>query len=181
MQRVAIALLALLILLPSRGIAQPVDWKMFGTHTLPDGEATCFYDAAGVTRPGGLVRVWTKCLLDKEISSLDFEHAFGGKIVKAAKRKANDRYLPPITIVEQDDNLDNALVIIVEEQIANMGNILPSARIFYEINCSEKMSRSLSTYVVDHGKKTSINQPTGWSHIAPESNGSRLFRMLCPS
>jgi hypothetical protein len=65
------------------------------------------------------------------------------------------------------------------EEIANIGSIEPHAKIFYELNCPERMSRELSIYFQADGKSGSFDKPSDWKYIPPEGNGSRLLKILC--
>jgi hypothetical protein len=163
--------LALLMSVPVAATAQPVDWKLYGGATVPV-ESSCFYDAAGVTRTSGHVRVWTKCLPQNETEKVDSE-----EIVKAAGRKIAEGYVPPLAEVVHID-FDGVTAWIVAEQIANMSNIEPNARIFYEIGCSEKMVRQLSLMTVSNGRLNYDDRPREF-HIAPETNVARLTSLLC--
>ena len=108
-----------------------------------------------MTSSAGHVRVWTKCFLEEKIEKIDIKHDFGGKILDTAARKIVDGYLPPIALLEEGFNFDEAIEIIAWEAIANLGNIEPSGRIYYEIGCSEKMLRELSIQIASNGRGTS--------------------------
>ncbi len=79
--------LALALIAPAR--AADVDWKMYGTASI-DGGVVCFYEGNGVVAPASsTLRVWTKCLLQKDLDSIDFESEIGKKasISKAKSAK----------------------------------------------------------------------------------------------
>jgi hypothetical protein len=124
--------------------------------------------------------VWTKCFLEEKIEKIDIKHDFGGKILDTAARKIVDGYLPPIALLEEGFNFDEAIEIIAWEAIANLGNIEPSGRIYYEIGCSEKMLRELSIQIASNGRSGYRDRPSEWKHIVPETNGARLIKILCP-
>jgi hypothetical protein len=64
----------------------------------------------------------------------------------------------------------------------NMSDIAPRARIFYELNCSEKMLRELSIYIqAADGKSGSRDKPREWQYVSPETNGTRLLKLVCRS
>jgi hypothetical protein len=152
-----------------------VDWKVYGTAS--DMGVVCFYDAKGVvTRPA--LRVWTKCLLQKDVDSVDVNSELGKKIVDSGARKLIEGYVPPIALVEDMDG-DQAIGVIQHEETANLGNFQPQAQFFYELNCSERMMRRLSTYVRSKGKEGFDNKPSSWDHVPPEGNGARLLKILC--
>jgi len=164
------------VMLSARAQAVDVDWKMYGF--VPNQSAYCFYDANGITRTSNRVRVWTKCLLQKDLDGLDIKGELGGKIVENAARKLVSNYVPPYAMIE-DINYDQATVIIQYEETANLSHIQPSARFFYELNCSERMIQILSTYVRVNGKEGFSEKPSGWQHVPPEGAGAALLKMLC--
>jgi len=71
------------------------------------------------------------------------------------------------------------MVITGYEETANISNIQPRARIFYELNCSDRMLRELSIYVQANGKAGSRDKPGDWSNVPPEGNGASLLKILC--
>ena len=124
--------------------ALDVDWKYYGNAAMSGNGVRCFYDAVGVVETSeGHVRAWTKCLLETDITAIDPQHAFGGKIIHDTAKKFIDHYIPPFALVEDIDS-DKAMTIMMYEEIADIGNIQPSSRLFYELNCSQQMARELS-------------------------------------
>ena len=154
--------------------AADVDWKMYGTASI-DGGVICFYDAKGVARTAdNNVRVWTKCLLQKDLNNLDGNSELGKKIVESSAQKVIKGYVPPIVALG-DMEFDQIAGIVPAEETANLINIQPHSRIFYELNCSERMATSVRI----NGKVGFEDMPSNWEHIAPESNGARLLKILC--
>jgi hypothetical protein len=162
------------------GQTPSVDWKFYGGGPSDDGQTVCFYDAKGVTRmPDKHIRVWIKCVLQKELDAVDIQKDYDGKIVELAAQKVVEKYIPPIASVETIDQ-DQTVTIIGYEQIADVANIEPRARIFYEINCVDKMERELSIFIQGGGKTGFIDKPRDWQYLPPEGNGARLLKILCP-
>ncbi|WP_076858180.1 hypothetical protein [Bradyrhizobium mercantei] len=154
--------------------ATEVDWKLYGWS---DNDQHCFYDASTAERHADRhVRVWAKCLLQSEMDAVDIEKDFDGKIVNGAAHKVVSRYVPPIADFVKL-SADEQIAVIRYEVTADIGSIEPAARIFYELNCSERMMRELSIQVRGRG---SHNKPLDWKFVAPETNGTRLLKMLCP-
>jgi hypothetical protein len=138
--------------------ASEVDWKVYGWPSTDDGDTVCFYEAIGVTQtPDRHLRVWTKCLLRKDIDGIDNNSDVGRKIVDNAARKMHEKYIPPIALLKESIDYDTAIIIMYDEEAANVSGIKPHAQFFYELDCSKKMARRLDTYIVLNGK-------TGFSH-----------------
>ena len=157
-----------------------VDWKLYGGATPADeGYNVCFYDAGGVFRaPDGHIRVWTKCLPQKNLDSVDIKNEFDGRILENTAEKAAHHYIPPISAAMTID-ADQSLQFTLYEEIANISSIEPHAKIFYELNCPERMMRELSIYIQTDGKSGSSDKPHDWKYSSPESNGARLLKILC--
>ena len=158
-----------------------VDWKLYGAGAFEPGRySACFYDANGIVRrPDGHLRVWTKCLLQSDIDSIDIEKDFGGQIARNTARKFIDNYRPPITTIEVPHG-DQLLNFMLSEEAANIADIEPNSRIFYELNCAEQVLRGLSIYVrTANGRGGSLDKPSEWHYIPPEGNGARLLKLLC--
>jgi hypothetical protein len=179
MNRVGTVALLLWTVIPTAQ-ALDVDWKVYGWAF---GDSVCFYDAKGlVRRSDGHIRVWTKCLAYKDFDSIDPKEDPGKTIVENSAQKVLRSYVPPIAMVDETIDFDKSIGIAWLEESANLSNIEPVARIFYEINCSEGMSQELSISLRDkNGKRGYLDKPGDWTHISPESNGARLRKILCPA
>jgi hypothetical protein len=159
--------------------ALSVDWKYYGGAAI-DGKSECFYDAKGVVQgPDGSIRVWTKCLLQKDLDSIDIKKDFDGRILENAAKKLALHYVPPIATVESID-VTQSVAITLYEETANISNLQPRANVFYDLNCSERMLRELSTNFQVNGKSGSRDKPSDWKYVPPEGNGARLLKLLCP-
>jgi hypothetical protein len=167
---------AFALALSTSALAADVDWKMYGTASI-DGGVVCFYESKSVvTRPA---RVWAKCLLQKDLDSMDFESELGKKIVESAARKARKGYIPQIALIE-DIDFDQGLGVIQYEETANLSNIQAHSQFFYKLNCSERMMRRLSTYIRKlNGKEGFSDKPSDWEYVPPEGSGARLLKILC--
>ena len=156
-----------------------VDWKYYGRAVLNERtgkiELTCFFDANSIDQPtSGHVRAWTKCLDEKDVNKFDYKSDLGKKIIKAAAQKVEDYYVPPYAVID-DVSFDNMLPLVTSEQLVDLSYIQPFSRIFYELNCPEKMSRELSISMLSGG----TDRPSNWQYIPPEGNGANLNRLLC--
>jgi hypothetical protein len=131
-----------------------IDWKFYGGASV-DGASLCFYDAIGVVQePGNQIRVWTKCLPQEAVEGLPLKK----DLVENAVQKIRDGYVPPI-VVTGDMKFDQVPDIVGYEEIANLGDIQPQSRMFYEIGCSEWMIRELSIDIETKGKVVSSDTP----------------------
>ena len=74
---------------------------------------------------------------------------------------------------------DQMETIVPMELTADADSISPTARIFYELNCSQKMYRELSVSFSVNGKHGSIDEPSAWKFVPPEGNGASLQKLLC--
>lgn len=180
LHRAACCSAAVLLIVVRGAFAQPpgVDWKLYGGTSLNE-RAWCFYDATGITQmPSAHVRVWTKCLREKALDSIDIQKDFGGKILENTAQKVGSKYVPPFATVETVD-ADKRLTITLYEVTANIGNLDPQASIFYELDCRERMIRELSVSIQTGGKRGSSNESGDWRYVPPEGNGARLLKILC--
>jgi len=170
----------LLSLLSSTALAQTpdVDWKMFGGASVA-GPSLCFFDAKSVVRTSsGYIRVWTKCLAQKDLDGVDIKSDLGTKIVDRAARKIKEGYVPPIIVIGKMD-FQQIPEIVAYEESANLSAIDPQARIFDEVDCSERMMRRLSTSIQANGQSGFQNKPSDWEYVPPEGNGATLLKILC--
>jgi len=156
-----------------------VDWKMYGAVSFGES-GVCFYDAKGMRGgPDGTIRVWTKCLRQKDLDGIDFKKPANNTILNEAAKKMLTGYMPPIASVETIDD-DQKTAFISYEVTADLSNLKPQSRIYYELNCPERMIRELSMSFEVKGKSTFQDKPREWQYVPPEGNGDRLLRLLCP-
>jgi hypothetical protein len=156
-----------------------VDWKFYGGASIEGNSDFCFYDAKGVTQtPDSHIRVWTKCLREKDLDSIDPKTELGDRVVKNTAQKIVEHYEPPIAGIE-NLSYDQIMQTIQYEETADISPIEPHARIFYELNCSEQMLRELSIYIRAGGKDGFVDRPSEWKYASPETNSTRLVKILC--
>jgi hypothetical protein len=157
-----------------------VDWKLYGGAPV-GGNSLCFYDSKGLTRQSdGHIRVWTKCLLKTDLDAVNIEKDFDGRIVNATAERVARYYMPPISKIQNVD-ANEAMAITSYEEIADIAALQPQSRIFYELNCSDRMLRELSIDLRINGQIGSRDKPSDWKYVPPEGNGAALLKILCPS
>ncbi len=99
------------------------------------------------------------------------------KITDAAAQQIGRGYVPPVIavgIVVSKKIPD----MVTWEQIADIANIQPDARILYEIDCADQKVRQLSTYIKISGKEL-FKDTSDWKYALPETNLARLSKILC--
>lgn len=169
----------LLLALVASAKAADVDWRMYGFAAL-DASSACFYDANSMSRTAdGHIRVWTKCVLQTDLDGVNSNSELGRKIAETAGAKIVGGYVPPIIAIGEIEFSQISGVVGFEES-ADLGNVEPRARIFYEIDCSQRMVRHLDAYVRTHGEDEIDHNPSPWEYVPPEGNAANLSKMVCP-
>jgi hypothetical protein len=179
----AIFVLLFTVIGATGGLAQRanVDWKYYGGATIGNDPEQCFFEAKGIVRPAeNHVRVWTKCLSQKDLDAIDIEKDYNGTILENTAQKRAHGYLPPIALTETLDD-DQITIAITYEESANVSGIRPTSRIFYELNCAERAVQELSLNFELDGKIFSRETPGSWKHAPPETNAARMLNILCRS
>ena len=164
----------LALTLASSAQAADVDWKLYGGAAVA-GHSVCFYDANSVARTtSGYVRVWTKCLAQNDLERADLSD----ENAQDAAKKIIRGYVPPIIVIGKMD-FKRIPEIVGAEETANLGAIEPQAQIFDEMNCSERMMRTLSVSIHTNGQRGFNNKPSEWEYVPPEGNSATLLKLLC--
>jgi hypothetical protein len=111
---------------------------------------------------------------EKDMNAFDYKSDLGKKIVEASADKIASHYFPPYAAID-DVSFDIMMNLVGSEQLADLSYIQPVSRIFYELNCSEKMYRQLSISMLSGG----TDAPSIWKYTPPEGNGANLNKLLC--
>ena len=157
-------------------LAQPsgLDWKFYG-YIPSEGGSLCFYEAKGIrVEADDQVKVWTKCLRQREMDDADSVK----EGIDYAARNIAIYYVPPIAMIQQMDS-HGIVSVIIYESIADLGNIEPVARIYYELDCHGRRERELSFYATEKGKPMNSEAPLEWKFVPPEGNGAHLLALVC--
>lgn len=161
----------------ANAVSAEVDWKLYGGI---DG-MRCFYEKTGIRQlPDHLVRVWTKCLRQRDLDAFDVTKAANKAVLESSAQHVAHYYVPPLALVE-DATLDQVLTITMYEAVASLGRIEAQVSIYYEMNCQERMIRELSLSATLKGRSQTSDRPTAWRYVPPEGNAARLVQMLCPA
>jgi hypothetical protein len=158
--------------------ASNVDWKMYGGASVA-GPSFCFYDANTVTRASnGFVRVWTKCLAQKDLDGVKLDDDIGKRILDGVAKRVIAGYVPPIIVIGQME-FNQLPDVAAYEEIADISAIQPQAEIFDELNCGERMRRNLSITIHTNGRSNFQDKPSEWKYVPPEGNAATLLSILC--
>jgi hypothetical protein len=160
--------------------AQGAEWKFYGEGDLSKGDAViAYYDVVSIKRlSDGSVRAWTQCISHAEVERIvNLE-----EVAKKAARKIKDGYVPPYILSnpKPEPGYDVNMRIIGWEAAGNYDVIKPKLKVFYELDCTAKKIRILSTinYKNEGGTETSSDLEK-WIRIGPESNSESLYKILC--
>jgi len=155
------------------------DWKFIGGSIIKSENVIAYYDAESVERsPNGNIRVWNKGVNFSEVERI----ASNEDVIEKSAKKLMSRYYPPYTLLTsvQKTDFGTYVDIISWEEAANHPELKSYLRIYYEINCNEKMIRELSIIVyTEKGSISSRSTPSAWNYISPETNGDTLHKILC--
>jgi hypothetical protein len=147
----------------------PIDWKVYA-FTAKTPTDVMLYLSNDVVRTGDHVRVWMKALSMKKME----EDQTFNKVIGNTAQLLGHSYQPPLGTVTTLTK-DQVLMITAYEQIADMNTVVPNAKILYEIDCAQKMVRTLS--IVTPTK--SYNTVSPWDFVAPESPLADLSKLTC--
>jgi len=143
--------------------AAGLGWKAFSHQSVKEPEV-CFYGSANVVRANGLLSVWTKCLAKEDLNNAVKEDSTGSLSDIAAEKIAHD-YVPPIAGVKALEG-DQIIDAVIDEELANNGNIRPLVTALREINCANRLARELSVIMPVDGQVRSSDTPQDW-HCVP--------------
>ena len=156
------------------------DWKLYAFSKIPSGTVVLFYSDGDIRRSSGgqFVKVWIKALNEKEL-----EHArdtMSKPMMERAADKIGHYYLPPVATVESA-TVDQIYNMVLFEQLADEAALQPRLRILYDLDCTGRVSRTLSLYIDKNGNGqiSSSDKTSEWAHVAPETPLATLMSILC--
>jgi hypothetical protein len=174
-----LAIIALAFILNVAPLAQPIspDWRLVGFAS----DGYLFYDAQGLRKlANGHFEVWLKGLPAKRTEKAVDKLANDKGRLEHMYQKIKAGYVPPVGLTRKLTKTEiwNGLI---DEEIADAGQIEPEIRMLVEIDCADSMSRRLSLWVKQGQKSGSSEKVADWEHIAPETNFDTLRLAICPS
>jgi hypothetical protein len=156
-----------------------VDWKLFDGTAAKLGPAICFFDASGVTRADGReVRVWTKCLAQREINAIAPTGPTGRAIAARNAQALMAGYVPPAASLYPLDN-DGRMSVISYESAADLANLKPRSAIYYELNCARGTVRALPITAEAATEAGFRGAPNAFNPATPRGSGASLLQLLC--
>jgi hypothetical protein len=118
-------------------------------------------------RQNGYVEVWIKELPGDDVTRAVNSDSTSKLLIDRAVKKMMANYKLPFAAVRDGIDHDTYVTFVMAEEAANIGDITPTSRILYQIDCPHRMIRDLSVYMVRGGKTISYDQPLEWQHVAP--------------
>ena len=158
--------------------AAGLGWKVLTYQSVKRPEV-CFYGSANVFRANDLVSVWTKCLAKEDLNNAVKEDSTGSLSDIAAEKIAHD-YVPPIAGLRAMGG-DQIIDAVIDEELANKGNIRPLQTALREIDCAKRRARDLSVIIPTDGQVRSSDTPQGWHHVPDAGDLASLSKLLCTS
>jgi hypothetical protein len=151
-------------------------WKVLIYQSVKEPEV-CFYASANVFRASGLRSVWTKCLAKADLDDAVKGDSTGSLSDIAAEKIAND-YVPPLAKVKALEG-DQIIDAVIDEELANNGNIRPLVAALREIDCAKRRARELSVIIPLDGQVRSSDTPQDWHHVPNVGDLASLWKLLC--
>ena len=156
--------------------AAGLGWKVLSPQAVKELEV-CFYGSANVVRANGLRSVWTKCLSKEDLNNAVKEDSTGSLSDIAAEKIAHD-YVPPIARVKALEG-DQIVDAVMDEELANNGNIRPLVTALREIDCAKRQARELSVIMPVDGQVRSSDTPQDWHRVPNVGDLASLSKFLC--
>jgi hypothetical protein len=151
-------------------------WKVF-SHQSAKEPKVCFYGSANVFRANGRHSVWTKCLAKADLDSAVKADATGSLSDIAADKIAHD-YVPPIAGLIRLPG-DQIVDAVMDEELANNGNIRPLVTALREVDCSKGRARDLSVIMPVGGEVRISDRPQDWHPVPTAGELASLSKLLC--
>ena len=95
----------------------------------------------------------------------------------AAEKIAHD-YVPPIAKVKAWEG-DQIIDAVIDEELANNGNIRPLVTALREIDCAKRRARELSVINPIDGQVRSSDTPQDWHRVPNVGQLASLSKLLC--
>ena len=188
--RTLIALLSLL----SLANVYASDWRYTG-NTGGKDDSAMFYDADSISYPNkDTVRVWIKLISQKALDKWAQKHSLDKRVIDAVAKKIAYGYSPDYfeipsvksqrstAVPKQEEQRNIEMQIMIEEQLADFGDVKETAKVFDEIQCAERQLGFLSIVMYkSNGEVTSTDTDNPqYHHVAPDTTGEWLLMLVCP-
>jgi hypothetical protein len=151
-------------------------WKVLSHPSVKEPEV-CFYGSGNVYRANGHLSLWTKCLAKEDLENAVKADSTGSLSDIAAEKIAHD-YVPPIARIGALPG-DQIVDAVMEEELANNGNIRPLVTALREIDCAKRRARELSAITPADGQVRSSDTPQDWHPVPSTGELASLSKLLC--
>ena len=108
------------------------------------------------------------------------ERGYYGSLSDIAAEKIAHDYVPPITKVKAWEG-DQIIDAVIDEELANNGNIRPLVTALREIDCAKRRARELSVIIPVDGQVRSSDTPQDWHRVPNAGDLASLSKLLCPT
>jgi hypothetical protein len=156
--------------------AAGLGWKVLSHQSVKEPEV-CFYGSANVFRANGRFSVWTKCLGKEDLNNAVKADSTGSLSDIAAEKIAHD-YVPPVARLSGLKG-DQFVDAVIDEELANNGNIRPLMTVLREIDCAKWRTRELSVVVPVDGQVRTSDTPQEWHRVPNLGDLASLSKLLC--
>jgi hypothetical protein len=155
--------------------AAGLGWKVSSYQSVKS--EVCFYGSADVYRANSLLSVWTKCLAKEDLENAVKADSTGSLSDIAAEKIAHD-YVPPIARIDalRGDRIVDA---VINEELADNGNIRPLVTALREIDCAKRRTRDLSVIHPANGQVRSSDTTQDWHPVPSKGELASLSKLLC--
>ena len=156
--------------------AAGLGWKVYG-HQSAKVPEVCFYGSANVFRANARLSVWTKCLAKVDLDAALKADATGSLSDIAADKIAHE-YVPPIAGLNRLPG-DQIVDAVMNEELANNGNIRPLVTTLREIDCPKRRTRDLSVIIPADGEVRTSDTAQDWHPVPAAGELASLSKLLC--
>lgn len=154
------------------------DWKfcLLPEPMGKDDSTVVLFDAQSIQTNKGMVKVWTKDILEKDVYKMVDNPGLKQKVDKIV----NSGYVPPYAEVYNIPK-DQHIGYILYEIAGNDSDIPDLSKILWVFNCTDRQFRYLSVSEYDHNGtlKSTKSTPSEWRDIPPETNAETIMNLAC--
>jgi hypothetical protein len=125
----------------------------------------------------GHFSVWTKCLAKADLDNAVKADATDSLSDIAAEKIAH-AYVPPIAGLRALPG-DQIVDVVMNEELANNGNLRPLVTTLREIDCAKGRARDLTVIIPMDGQVRTSDTPQDWHYVPNVGELASLSKLLC--